>query len=340
MDGARKRGAHFQAPFLTRSDEYIPTETHIGITDLMQCKELPEWRMRKDAIEKMRKETYSNVLKLYNKYGSKDFDAFYNVHAEEIVALGLNRFVMHDKIAPIAHLIECFQTKWRSESTKKIRRAISFAIRLDVLEAYGKAVQEARDNGAKLVLPELPRNGQEPRKSLAIFGTAAVEINDGEKHMLKPERNALYNQFVAWCKADGISVPQGLMQAMDLIIQQRPHEEVKEIEHYKIVTEFDKQIMIPTTMVDQEKYIKVNGELYAKTMDIIRRYNADPRNLAKGNISFSVYCNNALVTQNSKAPLKYRDPDAYEQMLRAKEADDYNRKVAGIDDGTEQVEDL
>ena len=286
-------------------------------------------------IEKMRKETYSNVLKLYNKYGSKDFDAFYNVHAEEIVALGLNRFVMHDKIAPIAHLIECFQTKWRSESTKKIRRAISFAIRLDVLEAYGKAVQEARDNGTKLVLPELPRNGQEPRKSLAIFGTAAVEINDGEKHMLKPERNALYNQFVAWCKADGISVPQGLMQAMDLIIQQRPHEEVKEIEHYRIVTEFDRQIMIPTTMADQEKYIKVNGELYAKTMDIIRRYNADPRNLAKGNISFSVYCNNALVTQNSKAPLKYRDPDAYEQMLRAKEADEYNRKAAGVDDGTE-----
>jgi hypothetical protein len=45
------------------------------------------------------------------------------------------------------------------------------------------------------------------------------------------------------------------------------------------------------------------------------------------------------VTQNSKAPLKYRDPDAYEQMLREKEADEYNRKVAGID-GTEQIEDL
>lgn len=339
MNGVRKRGAHFQAPFLSREDteDFIPKhllDTHVGITALMQNKELPEWRMRKDAIEKMRRETYSNVLKLYNKYGSKDFDAFYNVHAEEILALGLNRFVMHDKIAPIAHLIECFQTKWTSPNTHKKRRVISFGIRWDILEAYGKAVQEARDNGTKLVLPELPRNGQEPRKSLAIFGSAAVEINDGEKHMLKPERNALYNQFVAWCKADGISVPQGLMQAMDLIIQQRPHEEVKEIEQYRIVTEFDRQIMIPTTMSDQEKYIKVNGELYAKTMDIIRRYNADPRNLAKGNISFSVYCNNALVTQNSKAPLKYRDPDAYEQMLRAKEADEYNRKVAGLD-GTE-----
>ena len=287
----------------------------------------------------MRKETYSNVLKLYNKYGSKDFDAFYNVHAEEIVALGLNRFVMHDKLAPIAHLVECFQSKWRSERTKKLRRAISFAIRWDILEAYGKAVQEARDNGTKLVLPELPRNGKEPSKSLAIFGSASIEINDGEKHVLKPERNALYNQFVDWCKADGVSVPQGLMQAMDLLIQQRPHEEVKEIEHYRIVTEFDRQIMIPTTMADQEKYIKVNGELYAKTMDIIRRYNADPRNLVKGNISFSVYCNNALVTQNSKAPLKYRDPDAYEQMLKAKEADDYNRKVAGIEDDAEQIED-
>ena len=253
MSGARKRGANFQAPFLTRADEYIPTDTHIGITDLMQCKELPEWRMRKDMIEKMRKETYSNVLKLYNKYGSRDFDLFFNVHADEICALGLNRFVMHDKIAPIAHLIECFQSKWRSEHTKKIRRAISFAIRLDVLEAYGKAVQESRDNGTKLVLPELPRNGREPRKSFAIFGSADIEINDGEKHVLKPERNALYNQFVAWCKAEGVSVPQGLMQAMDLIIQQRPHEEVKEIEHYRIVTEFDKQIMIPTDMPDQEK---------------------------------------------------------------------------------------
>ena len=340
MDGARKRGAHFQAPFLAREDteDFIPKhllDTHVGITTLMQDKELPEWRMRKDMVEKMRRETYSNVLKLYNKYGSKDFDAFYNVHAEEIVALGLNRFVMHDKIAPIAHLIECFQTKWTSPSTHKKRRVISFGIRWDILSAYGKAVQEARDNGTKLVLPELPRNGQEPRKSLAIFGTAAVEINDGEKHMLKPERTALYNQFVAWCKADGISVPQGLMQAMDLIIKQRPHEEVKEIEHYRIVTEFDKQIMIPTDMPDQEKYIKVNGELYAKTMDIIRRYNADPRNLVKGNISFSVYCNNALVTQNSKAPLKYRDPEAYEQMMRTKEAEEYNRRVAGIEDGTE-----
>jgi len=334
MSGARKRGANFQAPFLTRADEYIPADTHIGITDLMQCKKLPEWRMRKDMIEKMRKETYSNVLKLYNKYGSRDFDLFFNVHADEICALGLNRFVMHDKIAPIAHLIECFQSKWRSEHTKKIRRAISFAIRLDVLEAYGKAVQESRDNGTKLVLPELPRNGREPRKSFAIFGSADIEINDGEKHVLKPERNALYNQFVAWCKADGISVPQGLMQAMDLIIQQRPHEEVKEIEHYRIVTEFDKQIMIPTDVPDREKYIKVNGELYAKTMGIIRRYNADPRNLVKGNISFSVYCNNALVTQNSKAPIKYRDPEAYEQMMRAKEAEEYNRRVAGIDDGT------
>ena len=336
MDGARKRGAHFQAPFLAREDteDFIPKHlinTHIGITALMQDKELPEWRMRKDMVEKMRRETYSNVLKLYNKYGSKDFDAFYNVHAEEIVALGLNRFVMHDKIAPIAHLIECFQTKWTSPNTHKKRRVISFGIRWDILSAYGKAVQESRDNGTKLVLPELPRNGREPRKSFAIFGSADIEINDGEKHVLKPERNALYNQFVAWCKADGISVPQGLMQAMDLIIQQRPHEEVKEIEQYRIVTEFDRQIMIPTTMSDQEKYIKVNGELYAKTMDIIRRYNADPRNLAKGNISFSVYCNNALVTQNSKAPLKYRDPDAYEQMLRAKEADEYNRRVAGID---------
>ena len=338
MSGARKRGENFQAPFLTRADEYIPSDTHIGITELMQCKDLPEWRMRKDMIEKMRKETYSNVLKLYNKYGSRDFDLFFNVHADEICALGLNRFVMHDKIAPIAHLIECFQSKWRSEHTKKIRRAISFAIRLDVLEAYGNAVQESRDNGTKLVLPELPRNGREPRKSFAIFGSADIEINDGEKHVLKPERNALYNQFVAWCKAEGVSVPQGLMQAMDLIIQQRPHEEVKEIEHYRIVTEFDKQIMIPTDMPDQEKYIKVNGELYARTMDIIRRYNADPRNLVKGNISFSVYCNNALVTQNSKAPLKYRDPEAYEQMMRTKEAEEYNRRVAGIEDGAERIE--
>jgi len=335
MSGARKRGANFQAPFLTRSDEYIPTNTHIGITDLMQSKELPEWRMRKDAIEQMRKETYSNVLKLYNKYGSKDFDVFYNVHAEEIVSLGLNRFVMHDKLAPIAHLIECFQSKWRSERTKKIRRAISFAIRWDMLEAYGEAVREANDNGTKLALPELPRDGKEPRKSLAIFGTASIEINDGEKHVLNPERNALYNQFVDWCKADGVSVSQGLMQAMDLIIQQRPHEEVKPIEQYKIVTEFDKQIMIPTTMPDQEKTIKVNGELYAQTKMIIDRYNADPRNLAKGNISFSVYCNNALALQNSKAPMKYRDPEGYEQLQKAKQADDYNRKVAGIEDGTD-----
>jgi hypothetical protein len=41
------------------------------------------------------------------------------------------------------------------------------------------------------------------------------------------------------------------------------------------------------------------------------------------------------VTQNSKAPLKYRDPEGYEQLLKAKEADDYNRRVAGVEDDAE-----
>jgi hypothetical protein len=335
MSGARKRGANFQAPFLTRNDEYVPSETHIGIGELLRNKELPEWRMRDERIEQMRKETYANVLNLYNKYGSREFDLFYNIHADEICALGMNRFVMHDKLAPIAHLIECFQTKWKSERTKKYRRAISFGIRLSVLKEYGDAVREAKQNGTKLVLPDrLPYNGSEPRKDFVIFGNAEIHLNDDEKHVLKVERNALYNQFVAWCDVQGIKHNEGVMMAFEALIQQNPHPKVAEVEKYKVVTEFDKAIKVSMDMPDQQKNITVNGELYAKTQDIIRRYNADPRNITKGRITFSAYCNNALMTQNNKAPLKYRDPEAYEEALRLKAADEYNRKVARLD-GTE-----
>ena len=326
MSGARKRGANFQAPFLTRCDEYVP-DTHIGIYELFHDqKEAIEWRMRKEQIDRIRKETYSSVCTLFNKYGATEFDLFYNVHADEISALGINRFVENKMMAPIANLVECFQTKWKSNNTHKIRRAISFGISYDVLEKYAAAISESKQNGTPLVIPDMKSapSHKNISKRFVMFGNATIDLGMDNRR-LTCERNALYNQFEHWCSVNGVSKREGALMALECLIKDYPSDKVGQIEQYHVVTEFDKSIaVLESGIPDQQKNITFSGALYAKTMDIIRHYNADPRNITRGKITFSSYCNNALLTLNKKMPLKYTDPESYDQLVQLKKASEYN----------------
>lgn len=299
-------------PLLSEQDEFVP-DTHIPLYKLVTNPKDPAIYMSEAVCQKMRKETFDNVHTLYKKYGSPDFQIFWNYNLEAINELGLNKFGTHTRLLPIIGLMECFEKKMKLKSNGQMRYLISFGINRDKLTDYLREVKLSKKTGKEVPLPKAEFKGNKSRDFI-LFGEAQIQAGGGQ---LLIDKNAVYNQFSHWCSLNGITKKTGATMALKFFVDNNPISGLGDLEDYDIFTELDKPVLAmkkknegPPEVIK----VSVDGTVLGKARDIIKRYNRDVANIAKETLTIHGYVNNALHLLNQNMALKYRDPEMWEQQ--------------------------
>lgn len=310
-----------QFVYLSERDEHVP-ETHIGMYSLLRNPKNKGIFMGEKRVDKVRKETFQGIYRLYKKYGSPNFADFYNRNAEAITQIGMNHFAYNQKLAPIADLIECFLSVENVDNFNNV--FASFGISKQLLYTY----LEQTKNGAQIdkeFLKVFLANQPDETKSrdFIVFGDDKIELS-GKTH-ISLDRNAIYRRFCDWCELQGIEKSDGLLMALESLLEAYPLEHVKENTDYEVLTEFDMPVFHkPEKKADKlERKVVFSGGILALAEKIIERYNIDSNNITK-KVTFDTYMNNALHLMNQTMPLQYRDPELNEEKKQLEEMKKYN----------------
>lgn len=314
----------FENPFvaLSERDEYVPT-THIGMYSLLRNPKNKGIYMGEKRCEKARKDTFSSVLNLYIKYGSPDFADFYNRNAEVITQIGMNHFAYNQKLAPIAEFIECFISEVIGETNKRI--FASFGINKQLLRVYLDSLKSGESLGKEFLRKFLVNQPDKSKsRDFIIFGHDDVTLFDSTSIDL--DKNALYRRFLDWCELQGVEKSDGVLMALESLMDAYPLSDVKENTDYDILTEFDVPIFKkPEKEADKvDRTVVFSGGILALAEKIVQRYNRDANNLTK-QVSFDTYINNAVHLMNQTMPEQYRDPELTEEKKQLEEMVRYNR---------------
>lgn len=307
--------------YLSERDEHVPS-THIGMYSLLRNPKNKGIFMGENRVEKVRQDTFKGVYKLYRKYGSPDFADFYNRNAEVITQIGMNHFSYNQKLAPVADLIECFIAFEKKNNSNHIYA--SFGISKQILTSYLESIKN-EGKFDKEFFRSLLANPPDESKSrdFIIFGDEKIELT--ESTTLRIDRNALYRRFCDWCELQGIEESDGLLIALESLLEAYPLENVKENTEYDILTEFDIPLFHkPEKQADKvKKNVVFSGGILALAEKIVQRYNRDANNLTK-QVSFDTYINNAVHLMNQTMPLQYRDPELDDEKKQLEEMVRYN----------------
>lgn len=302
---------------LSERDEFVP-ESHIGMYSLLRNPKNKGVFMGEARVCKVREETFGSVLKLYRKYGSPDFADFYNRNAEVITEIGMNHFSYNQKLLPIADMIECFLCKTENGSLA------SFGISKQILRSYLISLKDKTPFDRDLYKTFLanPPNKNKSRDFI-IFGADKIDLFDG--NTVSVDNNALYRRFCDWCELQGIENGEGLLMALESLLEAYPLDSVKENTDYDFLTEFDVPLFHkPQKESDKvEKRIVFSGGILALAEKIVQRYNRDANNITK-QVSFDTYINNAVHLMNQTMPLQYRDPELDEEQKQMEQMVKHN----------------
>ncbi len=320
-----KRQEGYIPPSLSEKDEYIP-KTHIGMYSLIRNEKNQAIYMGEEQCQNVRKKTFNSVLAIFREYGSPDYADLWNYNISVINDCGLNYFINNPKIAPLADLIECFEEvvetnkgKARINGNKSLY--ISFGINKALLVQYFKNVDEANKTGTEVRIPKLRPPKPKSRESV-LFGEETFTKKDG--NTIEIPRNAIYNRFEHWCKLQGIGETEGFLMALETLFKCYPVDGLQESKYYNIITELDRMAFMPRLEKGEEEVpVTLSKVIYGKAKEIIARYNLDPDNLSKGQMTFDTYANNALYLLNSKMPLKYSDPDFVKEKEDTERMEEY-----------------
>lgn len=213
---------------LSERDEFVP-ESHIGMYSLLRNPKNKGVFMGEARVCKVREETFGSVLKLYRKYGSPDFADFYNRNAEVITEIGMNHFSYNQKLLPIADMIECFLCKTENGSLA------SFGISKQILRSYLISLKDKTPFDRDLYKTFLanPPNKNKSRDFI-IFGADKIDLFDG--NTVSVDKNALYRRFCDWCELQGVEKQEGVMMALESLLEAYPLEAVKENTDYDFLT--------------------------------------------------------------------------------------------------------
>lgn len=302
---------------LSEKDEYVPKD-YIGMYSIFRNPKNSSVYMGEEHCQKLRNDTFEDILKLFKEYGSPSFSDLWNYNRKIITEAGMNHFLFHPKIAPIAKMIRCFEVI-KKETHKKKTLVVSFGINKDDLIEYFKT---GKTKSPRRSFPKKSQN-------IVLFGAEDIKI-DGSI-ILRIERSALYWQFQHWCLLNGISEDDGILMALEEVIKAYPQKSLKERREYDFPTAFDEVIMRkPENGEPEECTFLCQGSVYALADRIIDRWNRDPDNITKKKMDFGTYCNNALLLLNKSMPLKYSNPELYAEEKEAEAFQTYSEKVHSL----------
>lgn len=316
--------------FLSEKDEYVPS-THLGMYSLFRNPENKSVYMSESWCQSIRHKTYTSVMELFKKYKTPSFCTFFNYNTDILTKLGVNYFETHNKFAPIAELVEAFPHQTETNSVPA--QAISFGIEKLTLKKYLESLRNGTDFWMDPPISVIKRKKlQQEKRDFIMFGEEATQMNYWQRiHM---PQNPLYKQFVDWCRLQHLRLAEGMLMAIECLLQARPAEGLKDITEYDYIDELDVPLYAkPRESASRiKREVLLSGKICAIADKIIERYNRDPKNIAK-RIDFNLYCNNALHLLNQNMDLQYRDPTVYEEKVMLDETEAYNNKLLELSNG-------
>lgn len=312
--------------FLSEKDEYVP-DTHIGMYSLFRNPDNTSVYMSESLCQSIRYKTYAETLELFKKYESPDYRLFFTYNAEALTKLGKNYFATHNKLAPIAELIECFTKPIKVKEVWAY--AVSYGLDKTVLKAYLDSLRKGEDFWEAPPISVMKRKKVEAEKrDFVLFDEDEVQMDYWNSiHM---PRNPLYHRFLDWCKLQNLHPHEGMLMAIDCMLNALPPSDLAQLTEYDKLGELD--VPIYAKPRDHSNVVRRNvvfsGKLYSIADAIIQRYNREPKNISK-KIDFDLYCNNALHMLNQSMDVYYRDPELYEEQVALQEAEEYNKRLFG-----------
>lgn len=301
-----KRKSGFKYPLLSMKDEFVPS-THIGIYDILRNPNNKKTYVSEEHCQKLRYETFDNIMKIYTRYGSPKIDDLFNNNIGAFNQLNLNRFAHIKGLIPFAGCIECLSSM-QSESRYGVqkREIICFGIRKDIIDNYVKTKR----------VPVFAKTVNPYERDLILFGAEEIALSQNKK--VEVTRTAKYRQFVHWCELQGVDKEDGLIMAFESLFERYPITELLPTSAYDVITDFDRPMLFkkPTLSNRGEKVnkqVEFSKFVYDYAEDILARYNRDVDNTLR-QMDMNAYINNAVNLLNNSMDLKYRDPELAKEV--------------------------
>lgn len=325
---------------LSEKDEYVP-EGYIGIYELFSDRKysLPDvepekWCIGEKKLHQMRMEAFHAVKKRLEMCKASDYARFWNGNLDAINAIGINPFGNLLCFKELSTAMICFQQTVENKSNKNKRKIISFGIKDSIYREYYKERKRALLYGVEpepvnLFDSHKKRTGNVFKLPQAVF---AFDTEESGKQMMRVKKNALYNMFEFWCKAKGIQKIDGLYQAMQLLMQTFPVKGMKDIGAYERKCDLDYvEVLVPEQTVEESvsTTVWIPKTVHMKMRQIIENHNLDKANIGKPPMNNEKFIIQAVDMLNRKSPLKYSDPKAYKEYLKAKATQERNKRMMG-----------
>lgn len=324
--------------YLSKSDEHVP-EKYIPLTEffLNPNYALPgyskdEWVLGVKKLDELRKKTFSQVKKRFIASGAKSFASFWNGNLDAINEAGLNQFASLSAFRDLSACMIAFECKKISTTNKRNNRYISFGISKKNYKKYYESIKNAISNGCIVEKLNLYDPHKKRLNDMFSVPTVIIEFDGTQKrdqHRVVINKTNLYYEFERWCKIHEKTKKQGIYEAIQLLLEQHP---ISESNTENILSKKNEFGSLDCVFISRESgivntTIKIHASLYDTVNAVIRRFNSDPANISKGNLSMSKLASQALSAYIKRLPLKYVDPIAYKEYLEIKSTEEYNKKL-------------
>lgn len=324
--------------FLSNKDEYV-SDNYIGIYELATNGDYAlagyskeQWCLGYKAVDELRRKTFIEARKRFELSGASSFNSYWNGNLDAINELGINQFVKLPAFFDLCQAMICFETTIQNKTNSNKRKYVSFGISKDIFKRYSESLRIAFETGSAVQPVSLYDKHKKrfnklfemPRTALKFEGQKA-----GEYRWVEIHKNEIFLMFEQWCRLKKKTKKQALYEAMALIMKTDPANGLDDIKAFTRKIDVNSNEVVLTGEINGCKTIKVELpiEVSNKVDDIVRRYNSDPENSGKPNLTASVYAAQAINSFNNKISLKYSDPVAYKEYLAIKEIENYNKNI-------------
>lgn len=321
--------------YLSKSDEYVP-ENYISISDLFLDAKYAfpgytakQWVMGSKTLDEMRKKTFSMAKKRFILSGAKSFASFWNGNLDAINDAGINQFTKLSAFSELSGCMIAFEKIVVSAINKRNNRIVSFGISKSNYDRYAGSLKIAILHGSepkKVNLYDAHKKRLNDMFSVPVATFSFDGKDSKSQYKINVHKVDLYYKFERWCKLQGKTKKQGIYEAMELLLEQVPVEPSDSQSVFVKKNEFGSMECIINSREsgNVNMTVKIPASIYDGITSIIRRFNSDPENLSKPQLTVSSYVSQAVAAFNKRVPLKYSDPNAYKEYVAIKETEEYN----------------
>lgn len=323
--------------YLSGKDEFVP-EKYIPLTEIFSdgSYALPgndpdRWCLGSVTLDNMRRATFREVKRRYELSGANTFASFWNGNLDAINQMGLNQFSKLSSFKDLAGSIICFDhIVLNSKKTHKINY-VSFGIKKEIYERYYMELKHSISEGR--LMKDVNTYDPKKRRLNDTFQTQKTTIrfdslDPKRPYLVAVAKNELFLRFEKWCNLNRIKKSDAIYEAIKLIMEQNPIEELEPLESFKIKSGITtNQVVFLGEKSQNKKFLsEIPTNIYNDMCGIIRRFNLDPVNADKKRLSISTYVAQAVLAFNKSVPLKYINPELYDEYKKVKESEKYNEK--------------